>query len=240
MADAKNGTAYVDFWSRARTIFLQNVEPISPVLGLQWDRIEDSLFIPFKSEPIADLSKRKLLSIVHSVFDPLVSAKLILQEAWATEANWDSPLPDELQSRFSTWYHGLSYISQLKFERCIGYGKRDSLSLHIFCYASKNAYATVIFLRSESSRLAKYVVTVLSLKEVPTYYWADATVALCWIQREENWGVLVNNRVKEIRSLSKKEYWRHIPGKLNTADIASRGCTLQHLSQYGWWEGPEF
>ncbi|GIX88184.1 reverse transcriptase [Caerostris darwini] len=90
------------------------------------------------------------------------------------------------------------------------------------------------------SRLAKYVVTALFLREVPTYYWADATVALCWIQREENWGVFVNNRVREIRSLTKKEYWRHIPGKLNPADIASRGCTLQHLLQYGWWEGPEF
>ncbi|GIY01676.1 reverse transcriptase [Caerostris darwini] len=77
-------------------------------------------------------------------------------------------------------------------------------------------------------------------REVPTYYWTDATIALCWIQREENWGVFVNNRVREIRSLSKKEYWRHIPGKLNPADIASRGCTLQHLLQYGWWEGPEF
>ncbi|GIY82133.1 reverse transcriptase [Caerostris extrusa] len=140
----------------------------------------------------------------------MVPAKLILQEAWATEANWDLPLPDELQSRFSAWYHGLSCISQLKFERRIGYGKRDSWSLHIFCDA------------------------------IPTYYWTDATVALCWIQREDNWGVFVNNRVKEIRSLSKKEYWRHIPGKLNPADIASRGCTLQHLSQYGWWEGPEF
>ncbi|GIY95300.1 reverse transcriptase [Caerostris extrusa] len=140
-----------------------------------------------------------------------------------------------------------------------GYGKRDSWSLHIFCDASKNAYATVIFFKSESSgqvyvkfvaaksrisplkkvtipRLellacvfrftpAKYVVTALSLKEVPTYYWTDATVALCWIQREENWRVFVNNRVKDIRSLSKKEYWRHIPGKLNPADIASRGCT---------------
>ncbi|GIY41731.1 reverse transcriptase [Caerostris extrusa] len=280
MADAKMELRMWTFGPE-QELSLQNVEPISPVLGLQWDHIEDSLFIPFKSEPIADLSKRKLLSIVHSVFDPLgfvvpvmVPAKLILQEAWATEANWDLPLPDELQSRFSAWYHGLSCISQLKFERRIGYGKRDSWSLHIFCDASKNAYATVIFLRSESSgqvyvkfvaaksrisplkkvtiprlellacvlgsRLAKYVVTALSLREVPTYYWTDATVALCWIQREENWGVFVNNRVKEIRSLSKKEYWRHIPGKLNPADIASRGCTLQHLSQYGWWEGPEF
>ncbi|GIY97363.1 reverse transcriptase [Caerostris extrusa] len=153
MADAKMELRMWSFGPE-QELSLQNVEPISPVLGLQWDRIEDSLFIPFKSEPISNLSKRKLLSI----------------EAWTTEANWDLPLPDELQSRFSTWYHGLSCISQLKFERRIGYGKRDSWSLHIFCDASKNAYATLIFLRSESSGqvYVKFVaakITHISIKE---------------------------------------------------------------------------
>ncbi|GIY26258.1 reverse transcriptase [Caerostris darwini] len=132
----------------------------------------------------------------------------------------------------------------------IGRGEVVSLSdmmssSHIFRIAA-SCFKKVTIPRLEllacvlGSRLAKYVVTALSLREVPTYYWTDATVALCWIQREENWGVFVNNRVREIRSLYKKEYWRHIPGKLNPADIASRGCTLQHLLQYGWWEGPEF
>ncbi|GIY04498.1 reverse transcriptase [Caerostris extrusa] len=163
-------------------------------LRLQWDRIQDNLFIPFKSEPIADLSKRKLLPIVHSVFDPLgfvmpvmVPAKLILQEAWATEANWDLPLPDELQSRFSAWYHGLSCISQLKFERRIGYGK-ETPGHHKFSVMPKVTIPRLELLACVlGSRLAKYV--AVSLREVPTYYWTDATVALCWIQREENWGV---------------------------------------------------
>ncbi|GIX88935.1 endonuclease [Caerostris extrusa] len=189
----QNGTAYVDFGPE-QELSLQNVEPISPVLGLQWDHIEDSLFIPFKSEPIADLSKRKLLSIVHSVFDPLgfvvpvmVPAKLILQEAWATEANWDLPLPDELQSRFSAWYHGLSCISQLKFERRIGYGK-ETPGHYIFSVMPKVTIPRLELLACVlGSRLAKYVVTALSLRGVPTYYWTDATVALCWIQREDNW-----------------------------------------------------
>ncbi|GIY24786.1 hypothetical protein CEXT_259981 [Caerostris extrusa] len=97
MAEAKMELRMWTFWSRARTDLLQNVEPISPVLGLQWDRIEDSLFVPCKSEPIADLSKRKLLSIVHSVFDPGLrrasngTCEINTQEAWATEANWDLP-----------------------------------------------------------------------------------------------------------------------------------------------------
>ncbi|GIY60978.1 reverse transcriptase [Caerostris extrusa] len=114
MADAKMELRMWTF-GPDQELSLQNVEPISPVLGFKWDRIEDSLFIPFKSEPISNLSKRKLLSIVHSVFDPL------------------------------------GFVVPLKFERRIGYGKRDSWSLHVFCDASKSAYATVIFLRSESS-----------------------------------------------------------------------------------------
>ncbi|GIX75941.1 reverse transcriptase [Caerostris extrusa] len=170
----------------------------------------------------------------------MVPAKLILQEAWATEANWDLPLPDELQSRFSTWYHGLSCISQLKFEWRIGLCEIFAAKSRISPLKKVTIPRLELLACVLGSRLAKYVVTALSLKEVPTYYWTDATVALCWIQLEENWGVFVNNRVKDIRSLSKKEYWRHIPGKLNPADIASRGCTLQHMSQYGWWEGPEF
>ncbi|GIY82134.1 DUF1758 domain-containing protein [Caerostris extrusa] len=58
MADAKMELRMWTFGPE-QELSLQNVEPISPVLGLQWDHIEDSLFIPFKSEPIADLSKKK-------------------------------------------------------------------------------------------------------------------------------------------------------------------------------------
>ncbi|XP_035218580.1 uncharacterized protein LOC118191833 [Stegodyphus dumicola] len=90
------------------------------------------------------------------------------------------------------------------------------------------------------ARLARYTVETLCLVDVPIYYWTDATVALSWIQREENWGVFVNNTVKKIRKLLKQECRRHIPGKLNSADVASRGCTPEHFRQCIWWEGPEF
>ncbi|GIY49340.1 DUF1758 domain-containing protein [Caerostris extrusa] len=58
MADAKMELRMWTFGPE-QELSLQNVEPISPVLGLKWDRIEDSLFIPFKSEPLSNLSKKK-------------------------------------------------------------------------------------------------------------------------------------------------------------------------------------
>lgn len=260
----------------------KNSDSVSMVLGLQWDRREDSLTIHIKTSVIlGDLSKRKLLSLVHAVFDPLgiilpamLPAKLILQEAWAIKSNWDIPLPDDLRARFVKWYEGLPSLSQIKLSRRIGFGIKDSWTLHVFCDASRNGYATVIFLRSQNdgevyvkfisaksrisplkeitiprlellgcvlgARLAKYVVEALSLSNIPIYFWTDATVALSWIQREENWGIFVSNRVKEIRKLTDKECWRHIPGKINPADLPSRGCSPHHLLNSSWWEGPEF
>ncbi|XP_035217413.1 uncharacterized protein LOC118190749 [Stegodyphus dumicola] len=243
----------------------EDSDPVSAVLGLRWDRRDDSLTISVQREIVKrDLSKRRLLSLIHAVFDPLgffvpviLPAKLILQEAWATKSTWDKPLPDELQTRFERWYERLPSLSSLKLPRRMGHGIKDSWTLHVFCDASQAAYATVIYLRSKKedkvfvkfviaksrispvkkitiprlellacvlgARLARYTVETLCLVDVPIYYWTDATVALSWIQREENWGVFVNNRVKEIRKLSKQECWRHIPGKLNPADVSSRG-----------------
>lgn len=65
-------------------------------------------------------------------------------------------------------------------------------------------------------------------------------VEINWIQQEEKWGVFLNNWVKESWSLSKRECWMPIPGKLNLADLASCGCTPQYMLQCSSWKGPEF
>ncbi|XP_035225134.1 uncharacterized protein LOC118197708 [Stegodyphus dumicola] len=144
-------------------------DPVSAVLGLLWDRRDDSLTISVQREIVKrDLSKRRLLSLIHAVFDPLgnfvpviLPAKLILQEAWATKSTWDKPLPDELQTRFERWYERLPSLSSLKLPRRMGHGIRDSWTLHVFCDASQAAYATVIYLRSkeEDKVFVKFVIT---------------------------------------------------------------------------------
>lgn len=74
--------------------------------------------------------------------------------------------------------------------------------------------------------------------EHDTYFWTDSNVVLSWIKNEGNWGVFVKNRVKEIRSGSKINDWRHITGDLNPADLPSRGCHADVLLKSRWWEGP--
>ncbi|UYV61278.1 hypothetical protein LAZ67_1004219 [Cordylochernes scorpioides] len=88
------------------------------------------------------------------------------------------------------------------------------------------------------ARLTANVIQDLEFEEIPRFYWTDSTNALCWIQREDNWAAFVMNRVKEIHNLSPPESWRHIPGRLNPADLPSRGCSAESLKETRWWEGP--
>lgn len=90
------------------------------------------------------------------------------------------------------------------------------------------------------ARLAASVKRALTMEEVKTIYWSDSSTAVAWIQRMEPWGTFVGNRVKEIRLLTRPDMWRHVPGKLNPADLPSRGCTPKQLEESSWWNGPKF
>jgi len=78
------------------------------------------------------------------------------------------------------------------------------------------------------------------LKHIPIYCWTDSSTALYWIRGEEPWGTFVNNRVGEIRELTLKEMWRHVPGEMNSDDLPSRGCNAGVLLRSRWWEGPSW
>lgn len=128
-----------------------------PVLGVIWDREEDNISIGIKTAVLSEnLSKREVLSVTQTIFDPLgflapvlLPAKLLLREIWATKTDWDTSLPENMNTKFLKWYSNLKILSNLKIPRRIGFGDKSSWSLHTFCDASQHAYATVIFLRCE-------------------------------------------------------------------------------------------
>ena len=260
---------------------------LTPVLGLYWDRKYDYLELSptcFKNTNLDNnmITKRTILSVVHSVFDPigftcpvLLCPKLLLQRTWTTKISWDEEVPEDMKIKFIQWTSELHRLSDLKIPRWLAKESVEfsSWSLHCFCDASQEAYATAIFLRSESrqsvniqliqakarispvkkmtiprlemlaatigARLTATVIEVLE-KDIPTFYWTDSTTVLSWIRRDDQWGPFIWNRVQEIRNLTKKETWYHVPGIMNPADLPSRGCSAKHLIESRWWEGPEW
>ncbi|KAL0870961.1 hypothetical protein ABMA27_004784 [Loxostege sticticalis] len=67
-------------------------------------------------------------------------------------------------------------------------------------------------------------------------------LVLGWIKAQPKLlKTFVANRVIEINELTQGFSWRHVPGDLNPADLASRGVDPQRLlSESLWWEGPPF
>ena len=94
------------------------------------------------------------------------------------------------------------------------------------------------------ARLVVNVTTSLSnrlILEEPRCF-TDSQVALFWIRGTvKEWKPFVQNRVNEIRKLSRTACWEHCAGKTNPADIPSRGLTPLELSVNKLWRnGPEW
>ena len=58
--------------------------------------------------------------------------------------------------------------------------------------------------------------------------------------RSSRFHVFVANRVSFIQSHTDVNQWCHVPGHLNVADLASRGCLPRELVKSKWFEGPDF
>ncbi|GFS85019.1 integrase catalytic domain-containing protein [Trichonephila clavipes] len=138
-------------------------------------------------------------------------------------------------------YRAVSYVRLRTF---------DKISVHLLASKSRVAPLKVLTLpRLElmgallAARLAKEVSRVLNEKISTTnYFWTDSTIALSWIQGPSNrWKIFVANRVKEIRSLTDKDSWRHCPGKDNPSDLLTRGISADSLINCEkWWKGLSF
>ncbi|GFW03379.1 integrase_H2C2 domain-containing protein [Trichonephila clavipes] len=80
----------------------------------------------------------------------------MLQECWTLKVKWDSELPASIWQKFQKWKDQLDRLKAIAVPRCMIEDPETSqnLSLHVFCDASKAAYATCIFLRSENENSA--------------------------------------------------------------------------------------
>ena len=92
------------------------------------------------------------------------------------------------------------------------------------------------------AKLAEHVRLSLGLDGSAVHLWTDSSVALGWIRgHPAKWTTYVANRVAEIQRTNQDAVWRHVPGKENPADCASRGVSPRELLHHPlWWHGPNY
>lgn len=133
--------------------------PIERALGVQW--CVESDFFNFKLELNKQLlTRRGILSMVSSVYDPLgflapfvLNAKCILQELCKMQLGWDDRIPDDLVIQWNHWYQDFKKLEDFKVNRCIKPFGFDPVfaQLHHFADASDTGYGTVSYLLLENA-----------------------------------------------------------------------------------------
>lgn len=93
------------------------------------------------------------------------------------------------------------------------------------------------------SKLIDSVKNFLStLPPYDLYCFTDSTTVLAWLRTPPHQlKTYIANRVVQILEVLPPSKWRHVSGKLNPADVASRGLfPSQLINNDLWWNGPEF
>ncbi|XP_058816239.1 uncharacterized protein LOC131679517 [Topomyia yanbarensis] len=108
------------------------------------------------------LSKRRVLSIIATLFDPLgligatiTTAKLFMQLLWTLRDNdgnrldWDQSLPPMVGESWRKFHLQLPLLNDIRIERSVILPGAVSSEIHCFSDASEKAYGACLYIRSQ-------------------------------------------------------------------------------------------
>ncbi len=135
--------------------------PMERALGLFWSVATDE-FIINRHPKQAPYTKRGLLSVTASIFDPMgfvtpvtLSAKLLFQSECAREdSGWDEALDPRNLVEWQRWLDGLPALRAFALPAGyfpLNWGRPVYIEFHHFCDGSSRAYGAVSYLRAENS-----------------------------------------------------------------------------------------
>jgi hypothetical protein len=159
---------------RAKEVKDLNSKSNSKALGTKWC-VEDDKFFFDIDVSCQSVTRRKILSVVSSVFDPLglvspvvITGKMILQDATRMKLQWDDELPGDLQDRWRAWLAAVSKLACLRIPRCMKPKNFDdaNIQLHHFSDASQRAYGCCTFIRCVNQHGEIHVMLVMSKAKV--------------------------------------------------------------------------
>ena len=127
------------------------------ILGIPWNKRRDELSINFSKclERQNDevLTKRKMLSAINGIFDPLglaspvvITAKFLYSQLCQLKLSWDEEIQGEIATAWKKWIRTLMESQSLSVPRSVIASRVAKMALHGFADASKMAVAACIYL----------------------------------------------------------------------------------------------
>lgn len=192
-------------------------------------------------------------------------AKLLIQNLWKDNYDWDEVLPSNL---IKTWIEIRDDIqdvtSNTQISRHYFTGKDNGeVILHIFVDASQRAYGATPYLCNGNlsslviakNRLAplkgitlpklELMAAVIGVRiarqltdnlEIErTVLWSDSQIVLHWIASSKSFGKFVNNRTKEIKESTRNSEWKYVPTESNPAYLQTRGISATQFKESKLW-----
>ncbi|XP_062711167.1 uncharacterized protein LOC109417082 [Aedes albopictus] len=136
------------------------------ILGMWWDTKDDvfkykicwTRFDTALLDGSRCPTKREILRTLMTIYDPLglidhflVLLKILLQEVWRANVDWDEQIPDNLFEKWRDWLRLLPELEKLRIPRCyrqvVSSLEAASIEMHVFVDASESAMSAVVFLR---------------------------------------------------------------------------------------------
>jgi len=121
-------------------------------LGVYWN-VEDDCFGYYIKAMDKPLTKRGLLSMLSSIYDPLglaspfiLVARRIVQKLCSSKLAWDQPIGPVEKLEWSMWVKDLENMKNVRIPRCIQPLRPRSRCLHHFADASEMAYGVASYL----------------------------------------------------------------------------------------------
>ena len=129
-------------------------------LGVAWDSNNDTFTFLYQNPEISTMTRRKVLSAMASLFDPLgqlspftVRGKVLFQSLWILGKSWDEPIPAQEAHQWRQWFSEFPDLSQINAPRCFKDASRgpelSTTSVHVFTDASEHAVAACCYVRVE-------------------------------------------------------------------------------------------
>jgi hypothetical protein len=147
---ASNDKAFMETLPQADRVDGQQVK----VLGLCWDRAEDSLMLRVPEKMHSPPTKKSLLSDLFKVFDPLgfavvvtIRGRMLLQKVTKLRTPWNAQLPADLIEECHSLFAEVRKLSSVRVPRFYGNHTGSEVRLMAFSDASKLAYAAVVYLQ---------------------------------------------------------------------------------------------